>query len=286
MTAKRLSILLVATLIMVVAASVVFTPKGASAATVGYNGDLLWETGNTNNGYDSYALEMDAGQSVTLMMLCKVADFDPLIQVYQNGTLVASDDDGHPAGADNPCSASAHLVFAAPVAGSFVVRATTADFVSGTDLGFGTGAYTLVAEGDFLSFGPTAENVPHLGLVMINWGQNQPAFVAPGSSQVIAGSNGADVILPADADSSGYDTYIVTGAASVDGEIWVSIWLGGAAYGWVPLEDVTAVTVLDLPDFPTPASTHKSAATQARPSAIASPSTPTSSPTPAATATQ
>ncbi|MBI5931563.1 MAG: pre-peptidase C-terminal domain-containing protein [Chloroflexi bacterium] len=261
MSLQKIGMLVLSSLIIIAVALVVFTPKEASAATVTYHDSLLWETGNTNNGYDEYALDIEAGQTVQLVMLCNAADFNPLIQIYQDGTLVASDDNSYPAGSENPCGNSALLNFTAPAAGGYVVRATTYDFVNGVDAGHGVGGYSLAANGTFLSLGPTANNVPHLGLVLIGWGQSQPAFVAAASSQVMTGSDGAEIRLPADADGSGYDTYIVTGAVNMNGVTWISIWLGGSAYGWVPLKNVTPVTTLDIPNFATSTARPRASAT-------------------------
>jgi hypothetical protein len=240
---------LVATVILAIALmTAVIKPQTASAALVSYNGDVTWETGNVTNGADQYLIQMEAGQVVVLTMLCTGADFDPYLEVQVATGTIASNDDGYAApAAENPCGGSAVLSFTAPAAGSYEVNATSYDFASGVDYGTGTGTYQIVADGEFIAFGPNATDVPHFGTVQIQAGQAEAVFFAPGSTQAITGSDGAVISLPADSDSSGYDTYTVAGAALVDGELWIALWLGGPNYGWIPLDNTIQVSQLVFP---------------------------------------
>lgn len=86
-------------------------------------------------------------------------------------------------------------------------------------------------------------NVPNRGMIMITAEQAQPAYTAPGG-EVAKASDGADIILPYDWDSNGFDTYVVTEATDVGGRVWLSIFLGSEDFGWVPEDTVTAMTSL------------------------------------------
>ncbi len=89
--------------------------------------------------------------------------------------------------------------------------------------------------------------VPNLGLIKIDTGQAQFALQAPNGAP-LALKDGTPVLLPADADHNGYDTYNVTGIVVVDGDYWLSIFLGNTTWGWVPLDLVTPLTQLTLPE--------------------------------------
>jgi hypothetical protein len=240
---------LIATVILAIALmAAVINPPSAEAALVSYTGDVAWGTGNVTNGSDQYLIQMEAGQTVVLTMLCTGANFDPYLEVQVATGTIAANDDGYAAPApENPCGGSAVLSFTAPASGSYEVHATSYDFASGVDYGTGTGSYQIVADGDFIAFGPNATDVPHFGTVQIQAGQAESVFVGPGSTQAITGSDGAVISLPADADSSGYDTYTVAGAALVDGEVWIALWLGGPNYGWIPLDNTIQVSQLVFP---------------------------------------
>lgn len=83
---------------------------------------------------------------------------------------------------------------------------------------------------------PTIIGVPHLGLVQIS--SPIMAYEAPGGNPV-RDSSGSPLMLPNDADNSGYDTYIVTNAVLYNGERWVYIFLGSANFVAVPFNQVT-----------------------------------------------
>ena len=88
--------------------------------------------------------------------------------------------------------------------------------------------------------------VPNRGLIKIDTGQAQFALQSPNGAPLTL-TNGTPILLPADADHNGYDTYNVTGVVLVDGEYWLSIFLGNTTWGWVPLDLVTPLTQLTLP---------------------------------------
>ncbi len=89
--------------------------------------------------------------------------------------------------------------------------------------------------------------VPNRGLIKIDTGQAQFALQSPNGAPLTL-TNGTPILLPADADHNGYDTYNVTGVVLVDGEYWLSIFLGNTTWGWVPLDLVTPLTQLTLPE--------------------------------------
>ena len=95
----------------------------------------------------------------------------------------------------------------------------------------GTGNIVSFTNGTPLSVG-----VPHLGLVQIS--SPVMAYEAPGGNP-IRDSSGAALMLPNDADHSGYDTYVVTDAVLYNGEQWVYIFLGSANFVAVPFNQVT-----------------------------------------------
>ena len=78
----------------------------------------------------------------------------------------------------------------------------------------------------------TILEVPHVADIRINAGSNVPAYDGPAGSQVKL-LNGRDVFLPQDYDGNGYDTYVVTDTAVVDGVTWYSIFLGNEEFVWV-----------------------------------------------------
>jgi CSLREA domain-containing protein len=87
-------------------------------------------------------------------------------------------------------------------------------------------------------------NTPNLGLVIVHTTEAQPVYDSAGGGLVhIAGE---ELWIPNDADGSGYDTYMVTGYTIIGDEIWISIFLGNAQYGWIPLRLATPITALDV----------------------------------------
>lgn len=89
-------------------------------------------------------------------------------------------------------------------------------------------------------------SVPNEGLIEISTSQSQPVYDGPGGG-VVRNADGSELWLPHDADGSGADTYVVTDTALVGNEVWVAIFLGNAVSVWVPLDQVTALTPLDVP---------------------------------------
>lgn len=83
--------------------------------------------------------------------------------------------------------------------------------------------------------------VPHLGVVMIDSGHAQAAFQEPGGDAI------SGVVLPADFDGNGFDTYVVADIVYLGGEYWLGLFLGSANWGYVPLDNVTVLTDLPLP---------------------------------------
>lgn len=79
-----------------------------------------------------------------------------------------------------------------------------------------------------------AVNFPNKGEVLIS--ANTPVY-----AYAAAGEYMTNIVLPADYDGNGYDTYTVTGTATVAGETWYAIWVGGEDYLWVPASQVTVI---------------------------------------------
>lgn len=84
-------------------------------------------------------------------------------------------------------------------------------------------------------------NVPNTGLVLIYAWESTAAYDGPGGSRVQL-APGVDLSLPHDADGNGYDTYTVTESATVDGETWVSLFIGNENFVWVPWSAVHAAS--------------------------------------------
>ena len=81
-------------------------------------------------------------------------------------------------------------------------------------------------------YGTSSLNVPHVDDIRINAGSNVPAYDGPAGSQAKL-ANGQEIFLPQDYDGNGFDTYIVTDTAVVDGVTWYSIFLGNENFVWV-----------------------------------------------------
>jgi hypothetical protein len=105
------------------------------------------------------------------------------------------------------------------------------------------GQYTLTFVGDGETVAAVPQHIPHIGTVMITTSQAQPVYQSP-AGQVIRDSAANEIWLPNDANNDGFDTYVVTGVRSVDGEIWLSIYLGSQIWGWVPLDAVTPLSYI------------------------------------------
>jgi hypothetical protein len=83
-----------------------------------------------------------------------------------------------------------------------------------------------------------------VGQIMITAAQSQPGLTTPNGGTAKA-TNGADIILPYDWDSNGFDTYDVMESQVVNGRQWLALFLGDASSPvWVPLDKVTPLTSL------------------------------------------
>lgn len=87
------------------------------------------------------------------------------------------------------------------------------------------------------SFIPVSVSYTHVSDIRINATSPVAAYANPGGD--IAKNQDGDIWLPHDADQSGYDTYVVTDTAEVDGGHWVAIFLGNNNHVWVRLDQVT-----------------------------------------------
>jgi hypothetical protein len=105
------------------------------------------------------------------------------------------------------------------------------------------GQYTLTVSITGESVAAVSQHIPHVGMVMITTSQAQPVYQSP-AGQVIRDGAANEIWLPNDANNDGFDTYVVTGVRSVDGEIWLSIYLGSQIWGWVPLDAVTPLSYI------------------------------------------
>jgi hypothetical protein len=105
------------------------------------------------------------------------------------------------------------------------------------------GQYTMTVSITGESVAAVPQYVPQIGTVMITTSQAQPVYQSP-AGQVIRDGAANEVWLPNDANNDGFDTYVVTGVQSVNGEIWVSIYLGSQIWGWVPLDAVTPLSFI------------------------------------------
>lgn len=112
----------------------------------------------------------------------------------------------------------------------------------GGDMGTIAGGWslTVTSEVDDVDDTPASPgiSVPNKGLIQIATWQTCPAYMSPGGEAI------PGMLLPADADGNGFDTYVVTGSQVVDGETWVSIFIGSANWVWVPLDAVTPMTAM------------------------------------------
>jgi hypothetical protein len=118
-----------------------------SAESAQFSGELNGVT----HPWDDYAIQMEAGATVTLLLQCiPYSDLDPAVVVFDsNGNVLADDDDsGTPSCAQ---ADSSYLEFTAPVTGKYIVRATSYEIFyddDPTDLN-ANGYYLLTLSGDF-----------------------------------------------------------------------------------------------------------------------------------------
>ena len=82
-----------------------------------------------------------------------------------------------------------------------------------------------------------AMNIPHITDILIYSWEQVVAYGSPGGEPARL-SNGAVIVLPQDYDGNGFDTYVVTDSTVIDGETWVSIFLGNESFAWVQLSQV------------------------------------------------
>lgn len=94
------------------------------------------------------------------------------------------------------------------------------------------GRLSMVMIDDLMAFDYVEPiDYPNHGEVLISVGAPVVPYAAPGEyAQPFS--------LPADYDGNGFDTYIITGTATVGGAVWYSIWVGGEDYLWVPASQV------------------------------------------------
>lgn len=74
------------------------------------------------------------------------------------------------------------------------------------------------------------------GEVTINAGANVPALGTPGGQVVELGGN--PLLLPADADGNGFDTYIITDTQTINGVIYYGLFVGAPDSVWVRADQV------------------------------------------------
>lgn len=115
-----------------------------------------------------------------------------------------------------------------------------------------TGDTQTITKGDFTCPGAdpspapfTGLPVPNHGRVMIGAGQNQPAYSSPGGDIIVLDSG--PLLLPADSDGSGADTYTVADYVLIGDDWWVGLFIGSSSWVWVPLENVTPMDDLSMP---------------------------------------
>jgi hypothetical protein len=92
--------------------------------------------------------------------------------------------------------------------------------------------------------------VPHVGLIMINQAQAQPLF-QEACGGVVRDSSANEIWLPADFDKNWFDTYVVTEVRLCQEQVWFGIFMGGRIWGWVPMDNVTILEYIPIPDAST-----------------------------------
>ena len=108
-----------------------------------------------------------------------------------------------------------------------------------TDIAYGFTQFWFYGPGSLIPAGGTIA-VNNIALVSINTTQVQMVYQEAGGDP-IRNDLGGEVFLPHDADGNGYDTYVVDSTQTLDGRVWLAIWLGSNNLGWVPLDGVTVI---------------------------------------------
>lgn len=162
-------------------------------------------------------------QSYDGYLLLYIDPFDPTNQL--NNCLGGDDDGGGGIGTSD-------FSFALTANTTYVLVMTA--FANGD---VGTYTNTISGPGNIVlgpyAPAPAAMNIPHNGLVLINSWEPTVAYDGPAGSPVRL-SGGGILTLPNDADANGFDTYIVTETATVDGATWVALFIGNETWVWVP----------------------------------------------------
>lgn len=76
--------------------------------------------------------------------------------------------------------------------------------------------------------------IPHIDEIQINVYTPVIPYDKP-NGEAVKLADGHTFTLPHDYDGNGFDTYIVTDAVEIDGEVWYSIFLGSETFVWVTL---------------------------------------------------
>lgn len=127
---------------------------------------------------------------------------------------------------------------------SFVPNVPTGIFtyVDTIVVGFGSQieAVHFTLNGDVPVVPATVLNVPHVTDIRINSWEQVVAYGSPGGEPAKL-ANGQVIVLPHDFNNDGFDTYVVTDTATVDGVTWYSIFLGNESFTWVNGSQVTPI---------------------------------------------
>ena len=109
---------------------------------------------------------------------------------------------------------------------------------AGDENGQLTGGWSIEIVDDTVVAPPVTQlNVPHITDILIYSWEQVVAYGSPGGEPARL-SNGTIIVLPQDYDGNGFDTYVVTDSTVVDGETWISIFLGNESFAWVQLSQV------------------------------------------------
>ncbi len=114
--------------------------SGPPLGSIVYYGMLEGET----NPFDDYAVTLAAGQTITVDMVCDpTTPLDPALQILNSGgTVLVQDDDGGTVNCTQ--SRSSRIIFSAPSAGTYTVRASSYEIVFDND------PIDVNADGDYI----------------------------------------------------------------------------------------------------------------------------------------